>query len=174
MSGSFQQIVLNQFEAALGMLNLAIERCPDAAWNEPVANLAFCQAAFHTLFFGDYYLERSSDTTRLKAQSFHREHAAEFRDYEELEDRPQALRYERGFIRAYLRHVLSKARDVIAAETDETLWGPSGFEWLPFPRVEAHLYSLRHIQHHAAQLIVRLRQQFDPDVPWVRSGWREA
>ena len=47
----FQQIVTSQFEAALCTLDLCIDRCPDAMWEARVANLAFCQVAFHTLFF---------------------------------------------------------------------------------------------------------------------------
>jgi MFS superfamily sulfate permease-like transporter len=32
-------------------------------------------------------------------------------------------------------------------------------------------YITRHIQHHAAQLILRLRRDFEVDIPWFKSGW---
>jgi hypothetical protein len=73
------------------MLNLSITSCPDANWNEPVANWKFCQAAFHVVFFADVYLQPSDDVDALKQQPFHLEHKADFRDYEELEDREQIL-----------------------------------------------------------------------------------
>ena len=39
-----------------------------------------------------------------------------------------------------------------------------------FTRAELHLYNIRHIQHHAAQLILRLRLDTDVDIPWVGRG----
>ena len=45
---------------------------------------------------------------------------------------------------------------------------PSGFHWLPFTRGEAHLYNLRHIQHHAGQLIDRIREVTDQGTKWVK------
>ncbi|KPJ52053.1 hypothetical protein AMJ39_08795 [candidate division TA06 bacterium DG_24] len=47
---------------------------------------------------------------------------------------------------------------------------PSGFPWLPFNRFELHLYNIRHIQHHAGQLIERLRSQGVTDFEWVGIG----
>jgi hypothetical protein len=41
------------------------------------------------------------------------------------------------------------------------------------PRAELHVYNIRHIQHHSAQLIMRLRLDCDVDVPWISSGWRD-
>ena len=57
MFDEFQRLIGHQYEATLCTLSLCIERCPDDRWHAPVVNLAFCQAAFHTLFFTDYYLE---------------------------------------------------------------------------------------------------------------------
>lgn len=168
----YKRLVTNQFEAALCTLNADIDRCPEEAWDAPVANLKFCQAAFHTLFFTDFYL--GPDVESLRQQEFHRQRQAMFRDYEELEDRPQVLLYERPDIKAYLGHCREKAGEVITAETVESLAGPSGFSWLKFTRAETHVYNIRHIQHHAAQLSLRLRLDWGTDVRWFGSGWREA
>jgi hypothetical protein len=46
---------------------------------------------------------------------------------------------------------------------------PSGFSWLPFSRMELHLYNIRHVQHHTGQLIDRLRITDDVGVAWIRS-----
>jgi uncharacterized damage-inducible protein DinB len=72
-----------------------------------------------------------------------------------------------------MQHVRAKAARAIAAETAESLAGPSGFDWVKIPRGELYIYSIRHVQHHAAQLILRLRQGGPQDIPWFRSGWRE-
>lgn len=46
----------------------------------------------------------------LRDQPFHRENAASFRDYEELEDREPALLYERAFIKRYVEHCRARRR----------------------------------------------------------------
>jgi len=166
----FKDLIARQYEAALCMLAACVERCPDDRWNEPVANLKFCQAVFHALFYTDVYLGRTYDS--LREQPFHREHAAVFADYEEREDRPPQRLYDKAFITAYLQHCRAKAARVIAEETAEVLESRPGFDWLPCPRAEVHLYNIRHVQHHAAQLSLRLRLDTGDGVPWVRSGWR--
>ena len=44
MLDEYKMLISNQFEAALCTLNACINPCPPTAWNEPVANLAYCQA----------------------------------------------------------------------------------------------------------------------------------
>jgi hypothetical protein len=172
MVGTFKESLALQFEAAFCTISACIKAAPAAAWNAPVGNLAFCQVAFHVLFFADLYL--GTDEESLRGQQFHLDNQASFRDYEELEDRPQQLLYERPFIEAYLGHCRKKAAQTIAAETAGTLSGPSGFKRRSFSRAEHHLNNLRHLQHHAAQLSLRLRIDFGIEIPWFGSGWRDA
>jgi hypothetical protein len=164
-----KKVLAGQFEAALGTLRRCIEECPKAGWDGPVANLAFCQAAFHALFYADCYL--GLNTEALRQQEFHRENADIFRDYEEMEDRKQQNLYERPWVMTYLEFCRQKAARVIAAETADTLAARCGFEWLDITRAELYVYNIRHIQHHAAQLSLRLRLGADADIRWVRSGW---
>ncbi|HVX85124.1 MAG TPA: DinB family protein [Phycisphaerae bacterium] len=174
MPDALPDILLHQFEAALATLNLAVVRCPDPLWNQPVANWKFCQAAFHVTFFADIYLQPTDDIDALKHQPFHLDHPADFRDYEELEDRPQVLLYEKPFILAYIQHVRRKAHRTLPAESPETLAGASGFRRRNCSRAELHLYNIRHIQHHAAQLSLRLRLNHNLDIPWISHTWRDA
>lgn len=174
MVDTLKELLAHQYEAALCTLNLAIERCPDAGWNGPVANWKFCQAAFHVVFFADVYLQPSDDVDALKRQAFHVAHAADFRDYEELEDRAQVLLYEKAFVRRYLQEVRRKARETIARESAEVLAGPSGFRRRQCSRAELHVYNIRHVQHHAAQLSLRLRLDAGVDIPWVSHAWKDA
>jgi hypothetical protein len=169
---TLRQLLAKQFEAALCTLNRCIDLCPEANWDAPVANLRFCQAAFHTLFFTDVYLGENPEA--LRQQAFHRNHPEFFRDYEEMENRAQVLLYDRPSIKRYLAHCRRKATDVLADETEESLNAQADFPRKTFSRAELHVYNIRHIQHHAAQLSLRLRLDARQDVRWVGSGWPDA
>ncbi len=166
----WKNATLNQFHASLYTLKTCIDQCPDDTWDAMVANLAFCQAVFHAVFYADCYL--SHDTDEFLAQDFHRDHPDFFRTYEEMEDRKQELLYDRPTILLYVHHCNDKAAQFIAAETTDSLKAPCGFYWLPICRAELYTYNTRHIQHHAAQLSLRLRLNAGIDIPWVRSGWQ--
>jgi hypothetical protein len=174
MLDTLKQLIANEYEASLCMLNHCITRCPDAGWDAPVANLKFCQAAFHTVFFTDLYLQPGDDFEAFKRQPFHAERRDDFGDYEEWQNRPQVRLYERAFVLAYLLHVRGKARETVARESAEVLSGPSGFSWRKCSRAELHVYNMRHVQHHAAQLSLRLRLDHGIDVPWVGHAWKDA
>jgi hypothetical protein len=174
MLDTLKEILVHQYEASLCTLNIAISRCPDANWHERVANLRFCQAAFHTVFVADAYLQPSDDEEAFRRQPFHLEHQSHFRDYEEFKDRAQVNLYEKSFVLSYLAFVRQKAQQTLAAESAERLAGPSGFKWRKCSRGELHVYNIRHIQHHAAQLSLRLRLDLEVDVPWVGHAWKEA
>lgn len=174
MLDTLKEVLAHQYEASLSTLYLAIARCPAAQWCEPMANLKCCQAAFHCTFFADLYLQPTDDVEAFKGQPFHLEHKEIFRDYEEMEDRPQVLMYEKEFVQKYLRDVRRKAQETIARESADVLAGPSGFSWRKCSRAELHVYNIRHIQHHAAQISLILRMRAELDVPWVSHAWKEA
>ena len=171
---TLKQLLTHQYEGSLSALNLCVARCPERNWDERVANWKFCQTAFHVVMFTDLYLQPTDDVEAFKGQAFHVEHKADFREYEELEDRPQVLLYEQPFVLSYLQHVRHKARETIARESAEVLAGPSGFHWRKCSRAELHVYNIRHVQHHAAQLSLRLRLDAGVDIPWVSHAWKEA
>lgn len=159
----------NQYEAAFRTLKYCVDLCPDELWNKPVCNVDYSQVAFHTLFFTDVYLGPNPEA--VETQPFHKEHASVFAGYEEWEDRKPEKRYERAFIEAYLEHCLEKARVVVDAFTETQLKTASGFYWIEGMTAEVHVYNIRHIQHHAAQLSLRARLDHGVDIPWVKSGW---
>jgi hypothetical protein len=169
MLDTFKQLIANQFEAALCTLNTCIDRCPETAWDARVGNHAFCQVAFHALFYADLYLGPNEESFRR--QPFHRGNEQFFGDYEEFEDRAPRALYDKAAIHRYVEHCRTKAAEVIASETADSLNARSGFERLKFSRAEVHVYNIRHIQHHAAQLSLRLRLDARQDIPWIRSGW---
>ena len=169
MLALYQSLIADQFAAALRMLGDAVAKCPDALWHEPVADWKFCQVAFHAVFYADVYLGSTLDS--LQTQAFHREHAATFADYEDLQPLPPQATYEKPFIEKYLQHCRAKAMAVVPAETTDSLAHRPGFDWLDFSRAEVHVYNIRHIHHHAAQLSLHLRTKTGDGVAWQSSGW---
>lgn len=172
MLEQFKQLTIDQYHAALRTLDLCVERCPEAGWKQPIHELAFCQAAFHALFFADLYLGK--DIEEQKEQPFHVQNQDVFRDYEELEPRRQVLLYERDWITLYIGHCREKAVHVMQSETEESLQTQVLFPWYKITRAEMHVNNIRHIQHHGAQLILRLRLDHSVEMPWVSSGWKQV
>jgi hypothetical protein len=84
------------------------------------------------------------------------------------------LLYDKPFVLSYLQQVRRKAQETIEQESADVLSGPSGFRRRKCSRAELHFYNIRHIQHHAAQLILRLRLDTGVDIPWVGHAWVEA
>ena len=144
--------------------------CHGNAWDAKIGQYPFSQVAFHTLFFTDYYLGR--DAEALRPQQFHRDNPEFFDEYEQLEYREPVGVYDRPSIKKYLAHCRGKVSQVLPAETADSLSGPSGFARRNFSRAELHVLNIRHIQHHSAQLSLRLRIEADVQIPWVGSGWR--
>ena len=169
MHDEFKRLIANQYEASLCTVEHCVERCPDACWNVRIAKYPFSQVAFHTLFFADYYLSQNS--TAFRQQPLHEENQELFADYEQLHDQEPRAVYSRQQIQRYGQFCRSKALVVIAEETENSLCAAANFERRNFSRAELHVYNIRHIQHHAAQLILRLRIDTNVDVPWIGSGW---
>jgi len=164
-----RHLLRNQYEASLCTLAHCVERCPESSWNTLIAKYPFSQVVFHTLIFADFYL--GADERSFFEQEFHLENKDLFGDYEQLKDQEPTSVYSRGQIRMYTDFCRAKAISTMASETEQSL--SARFERRGFTRAELHLYNIRHIQHHAAQLILRLRCDANVDVPWIGSGWRE-
>ena len=138
----FKQIVTGQFEAALAMLNQCIAACPPEHWEGEIANDTFRYVAYHTLFFTDLYLSPSEEAFQLR--DLHQRGGDE-----RGEDASPGLSKEET--QAYVPICRQKMLDTLAAETAESLQGPSGFSSRKISRGELHIYNLRHVQHHAGQ-----------------------
>lgn len=152
-----------QFEASLSMLNDCIQKCPPEHWDGKIAKYAFWHVTYHTLCYADLYLSPGE-----KSFPFREIHP---RGWSEFKDEYPSRRFEQRELSDYLAVCRRKAVETIAAETPESLSGESGFSWLPFSRAEAHLYNIRHVQHHAGQLSASLRK-IGAEPRWVSTGWR--
>ena len=170
MNPSFTTAFTNQLMSAVSTLAYCIGNCPETEWNESHGDYPFSQVVFHTLFFTDFYMHR--DESSFKDQAFHQENSEYFRDYEELQERIPVHLYDRGQCEAYLKFCIDKCEATLRADTLKTLLGPSGFSFKPFTRAELYVYVIRHIQHHAAQLGLRLQRISGREMPWISSGWK--
>ena len=83
-------------------------------------------------------------------------------------ERPDRV-YTKGELQTYLDHGREKCRQRIAAMTDEQARRRCGFDWLDISMTEILLYNLRHVQHHAGQLNLILKQTADSAPRWVRA-----
>ncbi len=166
----FKKLLIGQYDAAFSTLDAVIQQVPDTVWQGPVAKNTFDQSIFHTLFYADVYL--SNDENVVAEQEFHQQHREVFDGYEEFTFDPPTKHYDLEFIKRYLKFCVAKSRQVVQDETDESLNHEAGHSWQTISRGELHVYNLRHIQHHAAQLILRLRLDTDIDIGWYKSGWK--
>jgi len=81
-----------------------------------------------------------------------------------LPERP----YTREAVLALVAHGRDAYRSALAATTEAQAEAPCGFPWLEgLSRAELYLYSLRHVQHHAAKLNLLLREATGATPGWV-------
>lgn len=101
---------------------------------------------YHTLFWLDHYLSGSRDSFALPAPFVAGSLSAE--------------PYTKAELQAYLAHCREKCRATFATLTDETANRSCQFPWgeeVSF--AELQLYSMRHVQEHAAQSSLHLGQK---------------
>jgi DinB superfamily len=149
----------SQFGAAISMLENAIDACPEEVWADSEQQPAYWYLVYHTLFFLDYYLADAPEEF-APPPMFARD---------ELD--PAGVMPERRFtreeMRAYLADGRRRCRERVAGMDEEGARAPCGFPGKEMSRFELHIYNLRHVQHHAAQLNLILRQRTDGAPRWV-------
>src|SRR6266536_1815743 len=167
--GYLNQILRNQFDAALCMFNQCIAACPQEHWEGKIANGTFRWVAYHTLFFVDLYLSPSEDAFELR--ELHRIGGDE-------REPVTCIGLNKDETLAYVPICRAKMIQTIDSETPESLAGPSGFSYRKFSRGELHINNIRHVQHHGGQLSAYLRRAVPTldhgALPWSSSGWREV
>ena len=160
MNGDLKRMIWQQFGASIDMLENAMHACPDALWGDRSERPEFWYVAFHTLFYLDLYLSES-DRGFSPPVPF---------TLDEMDERgllPERV-YTKEELQKYLDHGRRKCRATIEAMTEEKANRRCGFDWLDISVGEVLLYNMRHVQHHAAQLNLILRQKIDSAPRWVR------
>ena len=162
MNTAVKEIIWRQFDAAIDTLENAISTCPDSLWGDRSKYYEYWYMVFHTLFWLDYYLSESHTDFRPPSPF----------GLEEMDPTgvlsPRV--YTKGEMLTYLNHGREKARAAVAAMSDDTLKRQYDFGEVSIPIPELYLYNMRHVQHHAAQLNMILRQQANIGSHWVFRG----
>lgn len=159
MDTTWKAIVWGQFGAAIDMLENALLACPDQLWSNRERRPEFWYVVYHTLFFLDLYLSGSLDGFGPPAPF----------TLDELDPAgvlPERV-YTKDELRTYLEHCRQKCRATIDALTEERGSERCDFPWVKLSFAEFLLYTMRHVQHHAAQLNLILRETIDSAPRWV-------
>jgi hypothetical protein len=166
-----KEIIKSQYMAALEMLAQAITQCPQNLWADPEDVNQFWNIAYHALFFTHLYLQESE---------------AEFQPWEkhvdglhhfdpQPESAPEGAEYGLPFSKEDLLSYLDFCRQVVRDRVPATnLEAESGFDWIPFNKLQLQFYNIRHIQHHTGELYERLGTRAGIEVRWVGMGPDEA
>lgn len=163
-----RDLLKRQYRAALAMLRDAVERCPDALWEDTAPTNAFWQVAYHTLYFTHLYLQ--PEEAAFDPWPGHQSRVQHPDGIPGRDDPDSSLPlvpapYTRDQVLAYLEHCESLLSD--AVDAIDLLSPESGFWWYRISKLEHQLVNLRHVQHHAAQLADRVRAATGEGVRWV-------
>lgn len=149
-----------QFGAAIDMLEDAIVLCPDQLWgmtvwedrDEPRYG-QFWFVAYHTLSWLDLFLTGSKEGFSPPPPFIRGV----------LPEQP----YPKAQILSYLSVCRSRCHATITGLTEAKAAQRCVFEWMEPSFLELQLYSMRHVQEHAAQLNLVLGQQGVSGIDWV-------
>jgi DinB superfamily len=159
MNETLQEIVWQQFGAAIDMLENAMIACPDTLWSDGSEQFEFWHRTYHTLFFLDYYLSDTPNT-------FHPPEPFTLSEFDPVGVLPERV-YSKAELLNYLEFGREKCRVVIQGLTGEKTRQRFVSEYKNYSLLEILLYNMRHVQHHAAQLNLLLRQHQDSVPDWV-------
>lgn len=168
-----------QFGATVDMLDNAVRACPASLWRERLWSDPpdhpqppfgeFWYVAYHTLYWLDLYLSSIADSS--SAVTPPSPFPAPALD---ANDEPPERAYTRDELRAYLAYTRRKCQNTIGTLTDERARFLYEFPWekgqgRPISYLQLMLYTMRHVQEHAAQLSLFLGQHGipDADLDWV-------
>ncbi len=160
MEITFRTILWRQYGAAIDMLDENIMACPDGLWTAAVYDDPddprygqFWYVAFHTLFWLDLYLggiyEGFSPPPPFRSR--------------QLVD----VVYTREAIRDYLLQCRQKCQSVILGMTAEQANRVCTFPFMELGFLELQIYTMRHVQEHAAQLNLFLGQHGVTGPDWI-------
>jgi hypothetical protein len=150
-----------QFAVAIDMLGDALRDCPDELWEERLWEdqpdqwvaagfSTFWYLGYHTLFWLDLYLTGAEEGFAPPAPF----------DLVEMEAGERLPRtYSRAELLGYLTSCRCKCQETINTLSPEQANRLCRFPWGELPFAELQLYNLRHVQEHAAQLLLFLGQR---------------
>ncbi|HET9887990.1 MAG TPA: DinB family protein [bacterium] len=161
----WRTLLWNQYGAAIDTLENAIRACPADLWSKP-ARMPFWYGTYHTLFWLDLYLSGAIEGFLPPAPY----------GLEELDPAgvlPPRV-YSQTELLEYLEHCREKAVTAIGDLNEGSATRTCRIGRGKGTYVELLLYTMRHVQHHSAQLNLILRQTIDSAPGWVSRAKRQA
>lgn len=164
---TLKESLWKQFGASIDMLKNAILLYPEAQWN---TNTKFFYNAYHCLVFLDYYLTNPPQNFSAPLP-FTITYSGDI-PADAIDDLVPNRIYSKQELLDYLQSSRDKCHQLIASLTPEKI----AERWIEEPGdpgsrnysiLELLLYNMRHVQHHAAQLNMLLRQSINEAPNWV-------
>jgi hypothetical protein len=163
MKPEWRTSIWKQFGAAIDMLGDAITLCPDhlwtvALWKDPDDERygQYWFVAYHALRWLDLFLTGTKQGFVPPAPF--------------LPKGLPELPYPKDQLLAYLHACRARCQATIERMTDEKADQRCVFEWMELSFLELQLYSMRHVQEHAAQLSLVLGQHGVAGLDWIASA----
>jgi len=158
----WKSVISKQFGATIDMLENAMQQCPEKLWFDRTQQPEFWYLVFHTLFWLDFYL---ADT----AEGFTPPSPFNLDEMDPAGIIPEQP-YTKEELQRYLEHDRQKYQKAIKTLTDKKARQRWIYGSRNFSVAEVFLYQIRHVQHHAAQLNLILRQVTDSAPRWVHQS----
>jgi hypothetical protein len=158
-------LIQSQYDATLDMLDEAIQACPEDLWADTSFKNAFWHVAYHALFYTHLYLgQRLENFVPWSKGRPEYELLGDTLPWDPQRKPKIGEPYTKGEVLEYLAF----CRQVIENQVPALdLEAASGFDWLPFDKLELQFYNIRHAQHHTGQLTERLRSSTGTGIRWV-------
>ena len=172
MINALKENLWKQFGASIDMLKNAITLCPEEYWD---ANKKLFYITYHCLIFLDYYLTIPPKNFSSPLP-FPLAEPGDLKG-DAVDDIIPNRIYGKQELLSYLQSSRDKCRTLIAGLTEEKLnerfiEGPAAGA-MDYPVLEILFYNMRHVQHHAAQLNLLLRQTINNAPGWVAQAGDE-
>lgn len=157
-------VIISQYQATLEMLKQTIVNCPESLWNHPDDRTKFWHIAYHALFYTHLYLQDSEQTFTPWIK--HR------KDYQFMGPLPWPPHAPPHIGEPYEQDAVLEYLTVCQEQVEErvpqlNLEAASGFDWLPFSKLELQFYTIRHLQQHTGELMERLGTRAQVEINWV-------
>lgn len=158
------QVIISQYRATLAMLRQTVTRCPESVWNDSGDQARFWHIAYHALFYTHLYLQDSPQT--FVPWVGHRQNYQFFGRLPWPPHTPVQIDepYGKESVLDYLDFCEQQVQERVSQMKMDA---ESGFDWLPFSKLELQIYSIRHLQQHTGELMDRVGTRAGVEIDWV-------
>ena len=156
---SVKESIKSQYNAALAMICQVVTECPLELWDSPEYKNRTWNVAVHALFYTHFYLFPTAEDFK-PWPGVHLD-GRMFDDKSEEEERQAASQKD---VLDFIEFLFGQIDPLVEALDLEA---ESGFQWLPFKKMELQFYNIRHLVLHTGELAERLWQDGGVEIRWV-------